>query len=193
MFRFDIYKNSAMKKIIIAVAFVFVIVLIAFFAIGKTEIKFNQDNRVSDYYKSNFYKIYNSDKLIVVDLWASWCAPCIKNLPKFDSLSKQFKGKNVQFITLSIEKDTLKCKKSISENDFLKSHDVTLENFPYRDSIYSNIEFIDYHVKSSFFKVSSQKIPYIAVIKNKKIIFKSSEDEVNMDKLSKTIENNINK
>ncbi|HEU4495606.1 MAG TPA: TlpA disulfide reductase family protein [Flavobacterium sp.] len=178
-----------MKKIFITVIVVFLVLIIVIFSIGKTEIKFNQDYG-ADYRKSNFYKIYNSDTLIVIDLWASWCEPCIENLPKFESLSNDFKGKNIRFITMSIEKDTLKCKKSINENDFLKSHDVTLENLPYRDSIYSSIEFIDYHVKSSFFKISSKKIPYTAVIKNKKVVFKNYEDDLDMDTLREILEHN---
>ncbi len=182
-----------MKKIIVTVLLIFLIVLIIFFAIGKTEIKFNQDeNTANSYYQSDFYKIYNSDKLIVVDLWASWCKPCIESLPELDSLSKQFEDKDVQFFTLSTEKDTLKCKKIISKNEFLKSHDITLSHFANRDSIYSNIDFIDYYVKSSLFKVSSEQIPYIAVIKNKKVLYRSSDNEVNMEKLSKVIEDNSN-
>ncbi len=31
------------------------------------------------------------DKLIILDFWATWCAPCIAMLPKQDSLQKQFK------------------------------------------------------------------------------------------------------
>lgn len=34
-----------------------------------------------------------SDKLVLVDFWATWCASCIKEFPKLDSLQDQFKDR----------------------------------------------------------------------------------------------------
>lgn len=39
--------------------------------------------RISDY----------KGQLLILDFWATWCAPCITMLPKSDSLNKVFKGK----------------------------------------------------------------------------------------------------
>lgn len=44
---------------------------------------------------------YN-DKLIILDFWATWCAPCIKELPKLESLQKHFAGK-VQVLVIAYE------------------------------------------------------------------------------------------
>ncbi|RFZ90107.1 TlpA family protein disulfide reductase [Mucilaginibacter conchicola] len=39
-------------------------------------------------------------KLVILDFWATWCAPCVMMIPKMDSLQKQFAGK-VVFIPVS--------------------------------------------------------------------------------------------
>ncbi len=44
----------------------------------------------------------HKDKLIILDFWATWCAPCIAMLPKQDSLQKQFKDK-IQIIPVTYQ------------------------------------------------------------------------------------------
>jgi len=40
---------------------------------------------------------YRDKKLIILDFWATWCAPCIAMMPKIDSLQDTY-DKNIQFI-----------------------------------------------------------------------------------------------
>lgn len=42
------------------------------------------------------------DKLIILDFWATWCAPCIAMLPKQDSLQQVFKDK-IQIIPVTYQ------------------------------------------------------------------------------------------
>ena len=42
-------------------------------------------------------------KHVVVDGWATWCGPCLQKFPKFVELSKKYEGKNVEFISMSVD------------------------------------------------------------------------------------------
>src|SRR5690606_28017178 len=39
----------------------------------------------------------SKEKLVIIDFWATWCAPCVHAFPKLDSLAKEFEDQ-VQFI-----------------------------------------------------------------------------------------------
>ena len=43
-------------------------------------------------------------KLIVINQWATWCSPCIAELPYFDKLKKETSTENIVFMFLSSEK-----------------------------------------------------------------------------------------
>lgn len=43
--------------------------------------------------------------VVVIDVWATWCSSCIKNMPKFIALGKEYaKRSDVKFITISIDR-----------------------------------------------------------------------------------------
>lgn len=42
-------------------------------------------------------------KYLFIDLWASWCVPCIKMTPLVQELEKQYEGKNITFVAISID------------------------------------------------------------------------------------------
>jgi len=41
-------------------------------------------------------------KLILIDFWATWCAPCVRMIPRIDSLQKEFDGQ-LQIISVTRE------------------------------------------------------------------------------------------
>lgn len=45
----------------------------------------------------------NDEKTYVVNFWATWCAPCVKELPAFEELNTNFKDKNVEVILVSLD------------------------------------------------------------------------------------------
>jgi thiol-disulfide isomerase/thioredoxin len=48
----------------------------------------------------------NQEKRITVfNFWATWCGPCIKELPLFETLSKERKDVNVMLISMDLDLD----------------------------------------------------------------------------------------
>ena len=43
------------------------------------------------------------DVLHVVNFWATWCPPCVTELPYFEKLSKEYEAKEVKFILISLD------------------------------------------------------------------------------------------
>jgi len=44
-------------------------------------------------------------KMVYVDVWATWCGPCIAEIPALQELEKDYHGKNIVFISVSVDED----------------------------------------------------------------------------------------
>jgi thiol-disulfide isomerase/thioredoxin len=42
-------------------------------------------------------------KVVVINLWATWCGPCRAEIPEYEKVRKEFNGKAVEFIGLTTE------------------------------------------------------------------------------------------
>lgn len=56
-------------------------------------------------------------KVVVLEFWATWCAPCIAAMPHLNELSGKYKSKGVQFISITDETDA-------KAKDFLKKRKI---------------------------------------------------------------------
>ena len=45
----------------------------------------------------------SSDDTYVINFWATWCSPCVKELPYFESVNKEYSDKNVKVILVSLD------------------------------------------------------------------------------------------
>lgn len=56
-------------------------------------------------------------KVVYVDVWATWCGPCKGEIPHLKELEKAYHGKNVVFVSVSVdaEKDLEKWKKFVQD------------------------------------------------------------------------------
>jgi thiol-disulfide isomerase/thioredoxin len=58
----------------------------------------------------------SSEKVRIINFWASWCAPCVKELPYFKKISENYASKvEVIFISLDFAEDIEKAKKVLEK------------------------------------------------------------------------------
>lgn len=49
-------------------------------------------------------------KYVYIDVWATWCGPCIKQIPYLKELEELYQDKNIVFVSISVDKETAKNK-----------------------------------------------------------------------------------
>ncbi|WP_022822677.1 TlpA family protein disulfide reductase [Hymenobacter norwichensis] len=54
-------------------------------------------------------------KVIYLDLWASWCLPCLMEMPASATLRQYYQGKPVEFLYLSIDDDHQKWQRAMEQ------------------------------------------------------------------------------
>jgi len=57
-----------------------------------------------------------NDKIVIVELWATWCSPCLKEIPKIPALRR--KNPNIEFYSISLDRSPDKMKKFIEKNNY---------------------------------------------------------------------------
>ncbi len=59
-------------------------------------------------------------KVVLVNIWATWCPPCVAEMPSMEKLYNKFKGENFELLAVSIDAPGLK-----AVAPFMKKHKLT--------------------------------------------------------------------
>ena len=55
-------------------------------------------------------------KVVYLDFWASWCAPCLEAVPALETLRKEFPESKFQILAVNVDKKTKKALKFLEKN-----------------------------------------------------------------------------
>jgi thiol-disulfide isomerase/thioredoxin len=86
------------------------------------------DAIIKDYKSSTVKAIFdsiatdNKNKVIYIDCWGPWCAPCLKELPYSKEMMNKLKNEAVSFVFLCIDSEKDKWKAKIAEMQLKGTH-----------------------------------------------------------------------
>lgn len=102
---------------------------------------------------SSLVKNGEGDKLRLINIWATWCGPCIVEFPDFVDINRMYRDRDFEFISLSADKMGSK-EKALS---FLKKKQASNTNYIFSgEDIYDLIDVVDKEWQGS--------LPYTALI-----------------------------
>ena len=55
-------------------------------------------------------------RLVYIDVWATWCGPCIAEIPSLERLQKDYENKNIVFLSVSVDTDKEAWEKMLTED-----------------------------------------------------------------------------
>ncbi len=74
-------------------------------SVASTSIEIEKDVKFPVYDFESFEPMLHKEDDItyVINFWATWCKPCIEELPYFEKVNAEFKDKNVKVILVSLD------------------------------------------------------------------------------------------
>lgn len=78
-------------------------------------------------------------RVVVVDVWATWCVPCVERFPHMVSLYQRYKNRGVEFVSMSV--DDREDKAAIERaRQFLIRQKATFRNYLMNENIMQSFE-----------------------------------------------------
>jgi thiol-disulfide isomerase/thioredoxin len=118
----------------------------------------------------------NTEKLRLINIWATWCGPCRLEYPSFIPIQRMFGARDFEFISISMDE----VGKKESAKKFLQKSNSAVTN--YISTIEDKYEFIEL-IDSNW----NGALPYTLVIEPDGNIYWSHQGEIDFQNLKKVI------
>ena len=66
--------------------------------------------------KASLSQYVGKNKVVLLDFWASWCTPCMNELPNLKAAYKKFKSKGFEIVSVSVDDGTEEWIKAVKDN-----------------------------------------------------------------------------
>jgi thiol-disulfide isomerase/thioredoxin len=121
----------------------------------------------------------SSGKLRLINIWATWCGPCITEFPDLVIIDRMYRGRPFEFVTISADKQA----KKADVLKFLQGQQASNKNYIFnKDNVYDLIEAVDPAWQGA--------LPYTLLIEpGGKIIYKK-QDTISPREMKKLIVEN---
>lgn len=119
------------------------------------------------------WKNADTDTIYVINFWATWCAPCVAELPEFEKLQQQYATQKVKVVLVS--------------TDFKKQIETRVKPFVLEKNLHSQVVFMDESNPNNWINLVnpdwSGLIPATLVIAPQKKFERFFEGELTYEKL----------
>ncbi|MEJ8801221.1 TlpA disulfide reductase family protein [Pontibacter sp. H249] len=138
---------------------------------------FAQEVKVIKYKELEQLRNAPHDTLYVVNFWATWCKPCIKEMPYFEALTEQYKNQPVRVVLVSM--------------DAAEDLDKRVKPFVQKRSLKSDVMLLDEVDANTWIDKLEPKwsgaIPATMVFNNKRKQYEFVEKELSQEELQRMI------
>jgi peroxiredoxin len=118
----------------------------------------------------------DSENLRLINVWATWCGPCVTEFPDFVDINRMYRGRDFEFIAISADKPDKKDRAL----KFLQKMQASNKNYLYNaDNIYDLIEAVDKNWQGA--------LPYTLLVEPGGNIVYSKQGTINPLEMKKAI------